>query len=111
SRGSRLWQTLRCARPCCEHARDLHRADPSRSERPAVVARQDLAPRRGTRRPAPDTIAVTLNRREHGRVVDRVWMRGDFVCATCVWTGTVHWRVVGYTFDAKTHDTRSSSGH
>src|SRR5689334_15972176 len=41
--------------------------------------------------PHPEKIAVTLNHREHGHVVDRVWMRGHFVCSTCVWTGTAHW--------------------
>jgi hypothetical protein len=59
--------------------------------------------------PHPEKIAVTLNLKERGRTVDRVWMRGHFVCNTCVWTRTVHPRLVGYTFDARTHDTLSAS--
>ena len=61
--------------------------------------------------PRPDKIAVTLHRHEHGRVVDRVWMRGQFICSTCLWTGKIaHLRLVGYTFDAATRNTLSASG-
>lgn len=60
--------------------------------------------------PRPAKIAVTLNLHERGRVVDRVWMRGQFVCDTCVWSGRTTFHLVGYTFDAATHDTISTSG-
>jgi hypothetical protein len=48
-------------------------------------------------------IVVTLNRHEHGRVVDRVWMRGLFL------PGCTRPQMSGYTFDVRTRLSISSS--
>jgi hypothetical protein len=57
----------------------------------------------GLGNPHPSTIAVTLNHHERGRVVDRVWMRGQFL------NGCDREQLAGYTFDATTHTTVSAS--
>jgi hypothetical protein len=59
--------------------------------------------------PHPAKIAVTLNVEQRGRTADRVWMRGHFTCDSCTWSGTMHARLAGYTFDAQTHQTVSVS--
>jgi hypothetical protein len=59
--------------------------------------------------PHPAKIEVTLNVRQRGRTVDRVWMRGHFTCRNCIRSGDVRARLVGYTFDARTHETLSVS--
>src|SRR3954451_10668138 len=58
----------------------------------------------------PKTVAIRLNLRERGRLVDRVWMQGSFT-SECpgLNIGTCHWKLVGYTFDAHTRQDISSS--
>jgi hypothetical protein len=34
--------------------------------------------------PSPRIVLVRLNQREHGRLVDHVWLRGDFTCNVCM---------------------------
>lgn len=56
--------------------------------------------------PTPDTIVVRLGVRDHGRVVDRVYARGDFVCKLCTRPpggGAPRGHVAGFTVDARTH--------
>jgi hypothetical protein len=63
--------------------------------------------------PHPAQIVVRLRIPEHGRIVDRVWMRGNFVCNHCSHgpTGTALPRghLSGFTVDDSTHQTLSFS--
>jgi hypothetical protein len=54
----------------------------------------------------PNQIVIRLDVREHGRIVDRVWMRGSFTfeCPGLM-IGTCHGALAGYTFDARTRQT------
>jgi hypothetical protein len=62
--------------------------------------------------PHPSKIVVRLNVREHGRVIDRVWMRGRFSCDSCTTRlGDMSWRgrLIGFTYDLHTHHLLSYS--
>jgi hypothetical protein len=55
---------------------------------------------------------IQLDLREHGRVIDRVWMRGSFAFeCPGLRIGTCHGRLAGYTFDTATRATISASSH
>jgi hypothetical protein len=63
--------------------------------------------------PHPAQIVVRLRIREHGRIVDRVWMRGNFVCNDCshglTRTALPRGHLSGFTVDDSTHQTLSFS--
>ena len=63
--------------------------------------------------PHPAQIVVRLRIRERGRTVDRVWMRGNFVCSDCSHGPTgapsPHGHISGFTVDDSSHQTLSFS--
>jgi hypothetical protein len=63
-------------------AASLSLAAPARV--PAWVTQQATLFAFGLGEPTPRIVLVRLNRREHGRLVDHVWLRGDFTCNVCM---------------------------
>jgi hypothetical protein len=50
---------------------------------PAWVKAQVATVSSGLGEPNPRIVLVRLNRRENGRLVDKIWIRGAFTCNLC----------------------------
>jgi len=49
---------------------------------------------------SPRVVRVRLNVREHGHLVDHIWLRGDFTCRICIPNHHTHAQLI---LDVRTH--------